>query len=81
MPRPLPPSERRLALVIFLVAVLIPLAAVLARVVVPPAPPPGPAPIVSGTTPIDHVVVIMKENHAFDIYFGTFPGVDVCRPT
>ena len=28
------------------------------------------------TTPIDHVVVIMKENHAFDNYFGTFPRVD-----
>src|SRR2546425_13362922 len=31
---------------------------------------------VTGTTPIRHVVVIMKENHAFDNYFGTFPGVD-----
>src|SRR5438128_6933680 len=31
---------------------------------------------VPGTTPIRHVVVIMKENHAFDNYFGTFPGVD-----
>jgi len=30
---------------------------------------------VPGTTPIRHVVVIMKENHAFDNYFGTFPGV------
>src|SRR5207249_11530478 len=29
-----------------------------------------------GTTPIRRVVVIMKENHAFDNYFGTFPGVD-----
>ncbi len=28
------------------------------------------------TTPIEHVVVIMKENHAFDNYFGTFPGVE-----
>ena len=28
---------------------------------------------VPGTTPIRHVVVIMKENHAFDNYFGTFP--------
>jgi len=27
-------------------------------------------------TPIEHVVVIMKENHAFDNYFGTYPGVD-----
>src|SRR6266704_1982875 len=31
---------------------------------------------VPGTTPIRHVVVIMKENHAFDNYFGNFPGVD-----
>src|SRR5438309_5270216 len=31
---------------------------------------------VPGTTPIRRVVVIMKENHAFDNYFGTFPGVD-----
>ena len=27
-------------------------------------------------TPIEHVVVILKENHAFDNYFGTYPGVD-----
>jgi phospholipase C len=26
-------------------------------------------------TPIDHVVVIMEENHTFDNYFGDFPGV------
>lgn len=31
---------------------------------------------VIGTTPIRHVFVIMKENHAFDNYFGTFPGAD-----
>jgi phospholipase C len=30
------------------------------------APPPA--------TPIRHVVVIVKENHTFDNYFGTFPG-------
>lgn len=40
-------------------------------------PDQGPAGrIVPGQTPIHHVVVIMKENHAFDNYFGTFPGVD-----
>src|SRR5438552_1512358 len=27
-------------------------------------------------TPVEHVVVIMKENHAFDNYFGTYPGAD-----
>jgi len=26
--------------------------------------------------PIQHVVVIFKENHGFDNYFGTFPGAD-----
>lgn len=27
-------------------------------------------------TPIKHVVVIVKENHTFDNYFGTFPGAE-----
>jgi len=35
---------------------------------VPPGQPVRP------NTAIEHVVVIMKENHAFDNYFGTFPG-------
>src|SRR5438876_9806771 len=26
--------------------------------------------------PIHHVVIIVKENHTFDNYFGRFPGVD-----
>lgn len=26
--------------------------------------------------PIDHVVIIVKENHAFDNYFGRFPGAN-----
>lgn len=30
----------------------------------------------SGTTPIQHIVYIMKENHSFDSYFGRFPGVN-----
>ena len=34
------------------------------------APPPSP------TTPIDHFVFLMQENHTFDNYFGTRPGVD-----
>src|SRR5207237_10303443 len=25
---------------------------------------------------IDHVVIIIKENHTFDNYFGTFPGAN-----
>jgi phospholipase C len=30
----------------------------------------------SASTPIQHVVIIVKENHTFDNYFGTFPGVN-----
>jgi phospholipase C len=26
--------------------------------------------------PIDHVIIIVKENHTFDNYFGTFPGAN-----
>ena len=26
--------------------------------------------------PIEHVVIIVKENHTFDNYFGTLPGAD-----
>src|SRR5437773_5151391 len=28
------------------------------------------------TPPIEHVVLIIKENHCFDNYFGTFPGAN-----
>jgi phospholipase C len=28
------------------------------------------------TTPIQHLVVIMQENHTFDNYFGTYPGAN-----
>ena len=39
----------------------------------------------TSTTPIQHVVVLMQENHTFDNYFGTYPGADgipagVCMP-
>ncbi|HEX9247516.1 MAG TPA: alkaline phosphatase family protein, partial [bacterium] len=27
-------------------------------------------------SPIEHVVLIVKENHAFDNYFGAFPGAN-----
>lgn len=27
-------------------------------------------------TPIEHFIVLMQENHSFDNYFGTYPGVD-----
>ena len=30
----------------------------------------------SASTPIKHVVVIVKENHTFDNYFGSFPGAE-----
>jgi len=70
-------SERRFALAIFLAAMLIPVAAVVSYVNRPaPLPPAPPPPIVDAATPIQHLVIIMKENHAFDNYFGTFPGVD-----
>jgi phospholipase C len=31
--------------------------------------------------PIHHVVILFKENHAFDNYFGTFPAptAQLCR--
>ena len=32
------------------------------------------------TTPIQHLVVLMQENHSFDNYFGTYPGVDGIPP-
>jgi phospholipase C len=28
------------------------------------------------SSPVRHVVIIVKENHAFDNYFGTFPGAE-----
>ncbi len=40
-----------------------------------PVPVPNPAPgIAKGS--FEHVVVILKENHTFDSYFGTFPGAN-----
>ncbi len=29
-----------------------------------------------GSGKIDHLVIVFKENHTFDNYFGTFPGVN-----
>ena len=37
-----------------------------------PKPKPKPKP----RSPIQHVVIVVKENHTFDNYFGKFPGVD-----
>src|SRR5438309_4412092 len=36
----------------------------------PTNPPPG------GKFPIDHIIVVVKENHTFDNYFGSFPGAE-----
>ena len=43
---------------------------------------------VAPKTPINHIVILMQENHSFDQYFGTFPGLapgfgidpTVCEP-
>lgn len=52
-----------------------------------PAHPPSAAPAgqPATSTPIKHFVYLMQENHTFDNYFGTRPGVDgipkdVCMP-
>ena len=42
----------------------------------PPTPTPSPSPGPRPKGPIQHVVIIVKENHAFDNYFGRFPGAD-----
>ncbi len=34
------------------------------------------APVPMTPTPIKHVIVIVKENHTFDNYFGSFPGAE-----
>jgi phospholipase C len=38
-----------------------------------PAPEGGPTDV---TYPIKHVIVVVKENHTFDNYFGSFPGAE-----
>ncbi len=35
-----------------------------------------PAGHTAGSYPIDHIVVIVKENHTFDNFFGSFPGAE-----
>ncbi len=30
----------------------------------------------TGPVPIEHIIVIVKENHTFDNYFGSFPGAE-----
>src|SRR4030095_14853854 len=38
--------------------------------------------VVSGTTktPIEHLVVVMQQNHTFDNYFGTYPNANGIPP-
>jgi phospholipase C len=56
--------------------VLIVVSLVVTTSFVPSIPPRS----IVATTPIDHIFVIMKENHAFDNYFGTYPGADGIPP-
>lgn len=51
--------------------VLAPTAAVLLTV---PSPAAAPSAGPRGDPPIDHVIVIVEQNHTFDSYFGTYPG-------
>src|SRR5215471_13151373 len=39
-----------------------------------------PAQKTKAKTPIQHIVVLMQENHTFDNYFGTYPGADGIKP-
>jgi phospholipase C len=48
------------------------LASILALAVAPAAAADAP----SSSTPIQHFLVLMQENHSFDNYFGTYPGAD-----
>jgi phospholipase C len=38
--------------------------------------PAGPLRLSAPQSPIEHVVIIVKENHGYDNYFGAFPGGD-----
>lgn len=42
----------------------------------------GQPPVEASTarTPIEHLIVLMQENHTFDNYFGTYPGADGFPP-
>ncbi|MCW3842514.1 alkaline phosphatase family protein [Micromonospora yasonensis] len=74
MTDPTPPRRRagRLVARALLIAGLLALADPAAVAHAAPRAVPGPSP----TTPIDHFVFLMQENHTFDNYFGTRPGVD-----
>ncbi len=42
--------------------------------------PEAPAGQPDRANPIQHIVVIMQENHSFDNYFGTYPGAEGIKP-
>src|SRR5438552_12009422 len=42
----------------------------------PPVPDAASADATPQAIPIKHVVIIVKENHTFDNYFGAFPGAE-----
>lgn len=41
-----------------------------------PGATPGATPPAAREDPIQHIVILVKENRSFDNYFGTFPGAD-----
>lgn len=67
---------------VFLVAVAVLVAAIVSGIATRATPSSAATP---NASPIQHVVVVMLENHSFDNYFGTFPGANgiptnVCLP-
>ncbi len=40
----------------------------------------GPVDEPATSTPIKHLIILMQENHTFDNYFGTYPGVEGIPP-
>jgi len=48
----------------------------LAAAAVAAGAPPAAAASSSPSTPIEHFIVLMQENHSFDNYFGTYPHAD-----
>lgn len=70
-------TERRWKATILLLAVIVPLASLLSSLSHLGLPRPV---VIYAKTPVQHVVIIMKENHPFDNYFGTFPGANGIPP-
>jgi phospholipase C len=73
-----PPSRRGLAAVVVVVLLISTIAAVAYVERYPVSASPCASVNTSSaptTTPVRHLFVIIKENHAFENYFGTYPGV------